>query len=774
MFKSHIYYELSLLAVIIASATLYGCNDDLFNEEKVKATYTDKFPVANIDPAMDWKTTATTNNTSITISEDAGTDYAIRIYDANPFFNNTKAKVLATDTINNETSFTSKVTYPNHLTALYVTMTNLKNNISVMKYVDVAAGNLFAHFGNNITTRALKGNQKAMTRTLATPSKSEEEVIALIDKATPIKTEFNQFQSGGIYTIEPNDEYQGKIYSQQEGNLNPNNPAIIIIQGTWAPNVNNMDVETGYEFYIMSGGQISIPDSQTITFKNSTNITIFKGGKIEGSKLYLSNASNGTPNFNYGTIDVQELQSDGQSTFYNFGEAHIGNLNFNSGTKIINYNKLSIDRCNNNAKLENFCQLTMDTWTGDELIMQDNTAATVRLLGNTNKYGMKIIMGNNSMLTATETANLNGANISKNGTEPALIKLHSISGLANFSTSGNIYYEVEVAPNFSNPWEQNFVEALKQGDGTLAQWDEAPVLIPTGDCTGEGHLMPSSGTDLPNEPITYTYAFEDNFPLVGDYDFNDIVLDVNTEYFRESSSKNIKKIQINITLAAVGAGKRLGGALRLVNFPKAAVKKIKSGGDDKRFQRNLENNVFFEGYNPNTLMEDTDPSVVIPLFDFAHRVLLDDEGNTETPRINTAEEGTQDSRNDIKARTYELIIELNKSYWKKDPMITKDNMDFFICYNYKRMDKRMEVHLYEFRDFGATQAGTVQKENLDLAGNNTWAICVPNFRYPKEYINICDKSNNANSAYPQFIDWAVDRNSNQDWYLNPNANNVYR
>ena len=173
-------------------------------------------------------------------------------------------------------------------------------------------------------------------------------------------------------------------------------------------------------------------------------------------------------------------------------------------------------------------------------------------------------------------------------------------------------------------------------------------------------------------------------------------------------------------------------------------------------------------------MEDTDPNVVIPLFDFAHRVLLNDEGNTETPRINTAEEGTQDSRNGIKARTYELIIELNKSYWKQDPMITKDNMDFFICYNYKRMEKRMEVHLYEFRNFDATQAGTVQKENLDLAGNNTWAICVPNFRYPKEYINICDKSNNANSAYPQFIDWAVDRNSNQDWYLNPNENNVYR
>lgn len=38
----------------------------------------------------------------------------------------------------------------------------------------------------------------------------------------------------------------------------------------------------------------------------------------------------------------------------------------------------------------------------------------------------------------------------------------------------------------------------------------------------------------------------------------------------------------------------------------------------------------------------------------------------------------------------------------------------------------MEVHLYEFWGYGATAAGVaIQQENLDLAGNNTWAICVP-------------------------------------------------
>lgn len=65
------------------------------------------------------------------------------------------------------------------------------------------------------------------------------------------------------------------------------------------------------------------------------------------------------------------------------------------------------------------------------------------------------------------------------------------------------------------------------------------------------------------------------------------------------------------------------------------------------------------------------------------------------------------------------------------------------------MEQRMEVHLYEFWGYGATAAGTIQQENLDLAGNNTWAICVPyGFRYPKETINVSRTDIPEASAYP--------------------------
>lgn len=90
------------------------------------------------------------------------------------------------------------------------------------------------------------------------------------------------------------------------------------------------------------------------------------------------------------------------------------------------------------------------------------------------------------------------------------------------------------------------------------------------------------------------------------------------------------------------------------------------------------------------------------------------------------------------------------------------------------MQKRVEVHLYEFWKYKATAAGMTMETNLDLAGNNTWAICVPNFRYPKELVNISITSNPSAGAYPLFLDWARNRNVNTNWYLSPNENNVYR
>lgn len=71
------------LVILTVGILLQGCKDDVFNPEKVKAAYQDRFPVKNIDPAMDWKMTQQVR-VNVSVSEDTGIDYTIRIYDKNP------------------------------------------------------------------------------------------------------------------------------------------------------------------------------------------------------------------------------------------------------------------------------------------------------------------------------------------------------------------------------------------------------------------------------------------------------------------------------------------------------------------------------------------------------------------------------------------------------------------------------------------------------------------------------------------------------------------
>ena len=253
--------------------------------------------------------------------------------------------------------------------------------------------------------------------------------------------------------------------------------------------------------------------------------------------------------------------------------------------------------------------------------------------------------------------------------------------------------------------------------------------------------------------MTYTYVFEDNFPLVGDYDFNDIVLDAIINYDRGKDNK-ITATNLDVTLTAAGATKTLGAGLRLIGINKSAIENISFDGDKELFQSTLANSMF---------SNDIESDMTIPLFGNAHKVFDVSSGTM----INTG-------RTTAPIYTYKIKIKQNSTYQQEEPVITKDNLDFFIAYQYKSMKQRMEVHLYEFWNYGATVAGTIQKENLELAGNNTWAICVPNFRYPKEGINICNQKHNSDCAYPLFLEWARNRNVSQDWYLHPNEGNVYR
>ena len=690
----NIQYKRFLPLVILAmSILLQGCKDDVFNPEKVKAAYQDRFPVKNIDPAMDWKMTQQVR-VNVSVSEDTGIDYTIRIYDKNPLISRSSAKLLAEGTTNNATVFTTVMDCPSVLTSAFVCRTDAHSR-NIVKYVSIQNGQLHAAFGSSpATTRA------AWTRSVSietySPEKSEAEITAMLSSAEEIRPN-TDFQNGKAYKISKDNIYRNKISKDGMGS---DNPAIIIIEGSWEPNGNNMTVERGFEFYVIDGGEIVIPDEHTFTLVQSSRFIVYAGGTIKGNDIELTNASGGSYNYNAGTMEIDDFHVSQGGAFYNCGTVRVDEMNFDSGCKFINQGKAYIGKTDSNITIDNGCYLYAEEFVG--------------------------------------TLNM-----------------------------GNIHYEVkEIDDDITEDiwWEAKFLDAIKNTEGTISKWGESPITIPAGDCTGEGNTPDESGSETPTDPVSYTYVFEDNFPLVGDYDFNDVVLDVKTYYHREKKTNHIKRIQLDVTLAAAGASKPLGVGLRITGINKSDIREVKTGGDDSRFQESFNSSYNKFRYNNVTYMEDSDPSVVIPIAGEVHNVFGVEPGEMVNTGIGVT----------AKEYTYEVIIELTDQT-RTEPLFSKDNLDFFICYQYKSMEQRMEVHLYEFWGYGATAAGTIQQENLDLAGNNTWAICVPyGFRYPKETINVSRTDIPEASAYPEFIYWAQDRTQYTEWYEHPVEENVYR
>ena len=56
---------------------------------------------------------------NVSVSEDTGIDYTIRIYDKNPLISRSSAKLLAEGTANNTTVFTTVMDCPSVLTSAF-------------------------------------------------------------------------------------------------------------------------------------------------------------------------------------------------------------------------------------------------------------------------------------------------------------------------------------------------------------------------------------------------------------------------------------------------------------------------------------------------------------------------------------------------------------------------------------------------------------------------------------------------------------------------------
>ena len=614
----------------------------------------------------------------------------------------------------------------------------------------------------------------------------------------------NNYQNNTITVIKMTGDYTGTLTT---GNSSLTYGAVrLIISGhctlTGGPTING-----GVEIIVANGGTLTI-NNQTLSFSKNSSLTIMAGGTIKGSPISSIHFLGDQNIYNGGTVQISSLTTDGFCHIYNQEKATItiagsiicgissitnyGTLSANTitgtysdgTTSITNFGTLSANRIEGYGTiLDNACKLVVSGYLQTSELKNRQSAYLECNLYKVNWHGT-ITMEANSIFNVKTSAALWGTNITGPTEGWALLKIKSISDAGVIQSNNkvnssltegyiinNIYCEYDdmrtgsdmTKPTTGYDWllvmingNGNVNHTIVQntnlvgnGHTAIAKFGEAPLFLPASDCT-PGNTPTIYVPPVVVSSISYTYAFEDNFPNVGDYDFNDVVMDVKWNETRNQSTNGVTQIVYHVTLAAAGATRELAGGLRLIGINKSAISSVEFGGSNlSDFQSTLKGIMFYPISNG---FETNNTDVVIPLFEDAHKVLT---GSTLRKTINT----NIDKIATATAKTLDITIKFATPLTTAP--ISKDNLDFFIAYNgIGKPNDRNEIHLFEFRDTQSA-VGINNSKYIASAENYPWAICVPEFRYPIENSPI-------NNAFEGFTPWAqapkAERQQYEDWY----------
>lgn len=261
------------------------------------------------------------------------------------------------------------------------------------------------------------------------------------------------------------------------------------------------------------------------------------------------------------------------------------------------------------------------------------------------------------------------------------------------------------------------------GDGIVDYYDDYPT---------DPELAFNNYTYGPN--AWGTLAFEDLWPNVGDYDFNDMVVDYNYNQITQAANR-IKKVEMRFRLRAIGARKANGFAIQLP-FNSANIYAV-----------NTSHPALFE-------LEDADLAVM-RMFNSAFDLIPQRESfiNTE---INQPYIEPVDFSVSFKLQNPINIVNANPAP-PYNPFIFADRV------------RSHEIHLPGYSPtllmnmdlFNTGNDASVSNNWFKTAENLPWAVNIPaSWDYPVENAQIT-------RAYLKFKHWAQSSGSSYpDWYLN--------
>ena len=770
-------FTFSLLASSISFISCVDNEKNLFDADQLKQIYEETFPVKNIDPDGDW-TLSRSVTAHILVNGYEGVNYKIRIFDADPLSSESTAKILAEEDATQGTTLTVAFDCAIALNKVFVARVDEHEHYMVQP-VTIENGEVTARLGYaDVSTRSMSRAVTTGIPTMKAPYTADF-ISAKKEDATPVEAGWDLSAGPGWFEYAKLPVFKEKIRwfkipsgifkaGLKTSGISGGAEAIKIIipQGSMWMIENSNQFDNITEIIVENGGIIKIAENATLILTQASYITVMPGGSIMGKgTIYMTNSSAGFTNYNAGIIDCDLLKIDGGGSgvdFMNYGILKLNSYRASTaGTTLTNHGTIeavTIDG-NNNTHIKNGCYLKTDKFQFGTLVMGNTSEAICEELGN-NGNNNDIVMEAQSMLTCTGKANL-FRTVTGPTQGTALLRIHTIDNTAGLAQStskvtNNIICEItdqtykgEAHYDWS-PFAWLVNKGLQQG-ATHCNPGKADFMLPAdGECIKEGYGSDETPDDVEIRNAVYSYAFEDNYPKAGDYDFNDIVLNVTLP----AAGNNVKELKYTVALRAVGAVKQLGAGLRIKGINKSNVEEVSFGTGATQRSNSLSSGIF-----ENAAYETNGSELVIPLFGDAHHIY--GFTGTRRPMLNTG------NMTKPLADVYTLEVTVKLKNAISIPSATND-LDFFIAYP-ATGQKRTEVHLNRFNS--ATANGQLADSSaLDVikAVNNTWALCVPDkFAYPTETTVITN-------AYSKFTNWAQDQSTNTDWYNTVSSDKVIK
>lgn len=800
----------------LTALVMTSCKKDYFDEDVYEQRVRENFPVTNVDPQHTWATTGSAS-VSLSVNLKQGEAYAVRIYDQSPISSPSGLSLLGEGSVSSGQTLSTSISYPLYLDYVYVALFDHEGYMTVYPQA-IANGEVVATIDATqpaaMRRRTINTQFQFPSAPLDTEFANEKDPNAVL--ITGYKSGNNFYVDPSIGTtgnkIQPNGNgvkfyVVGDVDLRQRDFYLPGQATLYLLPGSKFTLPDNFSFgQYQDKIYVAAGAELVVGGSLQL----AANCALYNRGRVTTDSIAVTNSAllynegvitlpGGFSVENGGSVIVNDAQMQGR-TLGVHGSGHVQNngtmtitgntiINSQDNTWVNNgrYTTRNFDYSAAAKDVINNCQLFVteqmylhqSDWMQN--CFQNDAGASVE----TKDFYIttsNVKMGSGSIIKVSGTATMHetkaGYGLKAVGHDYAVFQANKVV-MGNSWQGFEILYDGKLYVASDNHFAQghdgdpNHPFYVLQNGAALTSFNGANAHYTDNGC-GAAYIG-TPGGEPEASSFSLRYCFEDNFPQLGDYDFNDAVITVTP------TTDGTATVKLRVSLDAVGASEQIAAGLRIKGLLDSDVESCtREGNLDADFPTNASTKpIDTEEIMLPVSMKSTN-DVVLCLFNSAHWSLgrtMDSNGSIQNWFLNTVKRDNTlaEKRNDVAPAVVTYTFKLKDK--AKAALFVEQNIDVFIVEGYN--GGFWEVHTVPFK-FDEVLIAYYKNVAAYYHDNMPWAICVPgnDFKYPVEWQSIGIKSGSViTGAYQEaghsFAEWAEDHTKALDWYKYPTTGLVY-